>query len=55
MVDDEARIGMAVDQLGASIEITPKKKVDRKIVLNSRTQDPVEAWRRRVCVSPPWS
>ena len=44
MVDDEARIGMAVDQCRARIDVAPEKNVHRKIVLNGRAQDPVEAW-----------
>ena len=55
MVDDEARIGMAVDQCRARVDVAPEKNVDRKIVLNSRAQDPVEAWIVWRAISPPWS
>ena len=43
MVDDEARVGMAIDQRGAGVQIAPAQDVDRKIVTNGRAQDPVEA------------
>ena len=43
MVDDEARIGMAIDQRGACIEIAPAEEVDRKIVAHGGARDPVEA------------
>ena len=43
MVDDEARIGMAVDHRRARIHVAPAKYVDRKVVLNGRAQDAVEA------------
>src|SRR6185312_7501351 len=33
MVDDEARIWVAVDQCGARVDVAPEKHVDRKIVL----------------------
>ena len=36
MVDDEARIGMAVDQRLTRIDVVPEKNVHRKIVPNSR-------------------
>ena len=42
MVDDEARIGMAVDQRRARVQIAPEQDVDRKIVLNGGARDPVE-------------
>jgi hypothetical protein len=34
MVDDESRLGMAIDQLRARLYIAPAQHVDRKIVLN---------------------
>jgi hypothetical protein len=43
MVDDEARVGMAVDQRGARVQVAPAQNVDGKIVANGGTQDPVEA------------
>ena len=43
MVDDEARVGMAVDQLGALVELAPAQEIDRQIVLDGGPQDPVEA------------
>src|SRR5262249_36571836 len=43
MVDDEARVGVAVDQRHARIHVTPAQDVDRKVALCGRTQDPVEA------------
>src|SRR5262249_19814470 len=43
MVDDKARIGVAVDQRRARIYIAPAQYVDRKVALYGRTQDPVEA------------
>jgi len=44
MVDDEARIAMAIDQRGARVEVASEQNVDREIVLHRRAQDPVEAW-----------
>src|SRR5450759_1520080 len=43
MVDDEARIGVAVDQRRARIHVAPAQYVNRKVVLYGRAQDPVEA------------
>src|SRR5713226_6458351 len=43
MVDDEARIGVAVDQRRARIHVAPAQYVDWKVVLYGRAQDPVEA------------
>jgi len=40
MVDDEARIGVAVDQRRARIHVAPAQYVDRKVVLYGRAQDP---------------
>ena len=43
MIDDEARVGMAVDQLGTLVEFAPAQEVDRQVVLDRRLEDPVEA------------
>src|SRR3954471_10011904 len=43
MVDDEPRVGMAIDERRARVHIAPKQYVDRKIVLHGRAEDPVEA------------
>ena len=43
MVDDEARIGVAVDQRRAHVHVSPAQHVDRKVVLHGRAGDPVEA------------
>ena len=43
MVDDESRVGMAIDQRNARVQIVPAQDVDRKIVTNGRARDPVEA------------
>src|SRR5262245_25160452 len=43
MVDDEARIGVTVDQRGARIHVAPAQDVDRKVVLYGRAQDAIEA------------
>ena len=43
MIDDEARIGVAVDQRRARIHVAPAQDVDRKVALYGRAQDPVEA------------
>ena len=43
MVDDEARLGMAVDQRSTGVQIAPEQDVDRKIVARGRASDPVEA------------
>ena len=43
MIDDEPRVGMAIDQRPARVQIVPAQQVDRKIVANRRARDPVEA------------
>ena len=43
VVDDEARVGMAVDQRRARVQVAPEQDVDRKVVLDGRARDPVEA------------
>ena len=43
MVDDEARIGVPVDQGRARIHVVPAQDIDRKVVLDGRARDPVEA------------
>jgi hypothetical protein len=43
MADDEARIGMAIDQRGARVQVAPAQDVDRKVVANGCAQDPIEA------------
>ena len=43
MIDDEASIGVAVDQRRARIHVAPAQYVDRKVVLYGRAQDPVVA------------
>ena len=55
MVDDEARIGMAVDQRRARVDVAPAQDVDRKVVLDGRARDPVEARVVRRRASPPSS
>ena len=52
MVDDEARIGVAVDQRRARVEVAPAQDVDRKVVLYGRARDAVEARIGRVAVAP---
>jgi len=36
MVDDEARVGVAVDQRGAHAQIAPEQDVDREIEAGGR-------------------
>ena len=55
MVDDEPRIGMAIDQRPARVQIVPAVQVDRKIMANRRARNPVEAGVIRRAPSPPWS
>jgi hypothetical protein len=43
MVDDESRVGVAVDQRRTRVQVAPAQHVDRKVVPNGRAQDPVEA------------
>ena len=43
MVDDEPRVGMAVDQRRACVQIVPAQDVEWKIVANGRARNPVEA------------
>src|SRR5215469_18719837 len=43
MIDDEARVEMAIDQCRARIQVTPAQYVDRKVVLDRRAGDAVEA------------
>src|SRR6266516_3979609 len=43
MVDDESRVGMAIDQRSARVQVAPAQDVDRKVVANGCAQDAVEA------------
>src|SRR6202035_1213693 len=43
MINDEARLGMAIDQRGAFVQIVPAQKVDRKVVADGGARDPVAA------------
>src|SRR5262249_8473667 len=43
MIDDEARIGVAIDYGGPRVQVAPAQNVDREIVLDGRTSDTVEA------------
>ena len=43
MVEDETRVGMAIDQRRARFQIVPAQHVDRKVVAHGRARDPVEA------------
>ena len=43
MIDDETYIGMTIDQLCASVDVSPKEHVDRKIMLNCSAQDAVDS------------
>jgi hypothetical protein len=43
MVNDEPRVGMAIDQRRTGVQIAPKQDVDRKIVPSGRACDPVES------------
>ncbi len=52
MVDDEARIGVAIDHCRARVEVAPAQDVDWKIVLYGRARDAVEARVSRVAVAP---
>jgi len=36
MVDDEARVGMAIDERSARVQIAPEQDVDREIVADGR-------------------
>ena len=38
MVDDEPRVGMAIDERSAGVEIVPAQDVDRKVVANGRAR-----------------
>jgi hypothetical protein len=38
MVDDEARIGMGIDQGRARIHVAPAQHVDRQVVLHGRAR-----------------
>jgi hypothetical protein len=42
MVDDEPRVGVAVDQRRARVDVAPEQDVDREIVFDGRAQDAVE-------------
>src|SRR6266481_6216654 len=50
MIDDEARIGVAIDHGRARIHVAPAQYIDRKVVLCGRTRDPVEARVTRVAL-----
>jgi len=43
MVEDEARVGVAVDQRHARVHVTPAQHVDRQVVPHRGTQEAVEA------------
>ena len=43
MINDEAHVGVAVDQRGARVDIPPEQDVDREIVSDGCAQDAVEA------------
>ena len=43
MINDEAHVGVAVDQRGARVDIPPEQDVDREIVAYGRAQDLVDA------------
>jgi hypothetical protein len=42
MVHDEPRVGVAVDQRRARLDVAPEQDVDREIVFDGRAQDAVE-------------
>jgi len=45
MVDDEARVGVPIDQRGAVVEIVPAQEIDREIVPNGRVRNsPPRPW-----------
>jgi hypothetical protein len=44
MIDDEAHVGVAVDQRGARVDIAREQDIDGEIVSDSCPQDAVEAW-----------
>src|SRR5437879_3407991 len=50
MVDDESRVGVAVDERRARVDVAPAQHVDREVVPNRGAQDPVEA--RVVRIAP---
>src|SRR6516165_7572652 len=52
MVDEEARVGVAVDQCYACIDVAPAQYVDRKVVLYGRAGDAIEPRVSRVAVAP---
>ena len=43
MIEDEARIGVAIDQRGAGFQIVPAEQVDRKIMAHRGARDAVES------------
>ena len=43
MVDDESRVGVAIDQRSARVQIVPAQDVEWKVVTNGRACNPVEA------------
>src|SRR5262249_56220091 len=43
VVDDETRVGVAVDQRRARLDVAPAQQVDRKVLLGGGARDPVEA------------
>src|SRR5262249_16803859 len=43
VVDDESRVGVAIDQGGARLQVAPAQDIDRKVVANGGAQDRVEA------------
>ena len=43
MVDDEPRVGMAIDERGARVQIVPAQEIDRKVVANGGARNPAEA------------
>src|SRR6516225_2173119 len=52
MVDDEARVGVAIDQRYACIDVAPAQYINRKVVLYGRAGDAVEPRVSRVAVAP---
>ena len=55
MVDDEARVRVAIDQRGAVVQVAPAQNIDRNVVANGGTEDAVEAGVVWIALPPPWS
>jgi hypothetical protein len=43
MIDDEAHVGMAVDQRSARVDVAREEDIDREVVSDRCAQDAVEA------------